>query len=172
MRDIKEHGRYIDDKHRKTRWLLEGSEDGESFFIIEDKRCADTDLAHDLVVREEGISVRYVRLTVTEMPFGQNACVCGLRIFGVSDRAAPQAARVERIERSLDGRDVHVAWSGDAMGYNVLWGHAPNKLYHCKQVLSKSQTKIGALVAGQKYWLRVDSFNEGGVTEGVPMPLE
>lgn len=171
MRDVKAYGRYIDKEHRKTRWLLEGSTDGENFFIIEDKRHADTDLAHDLVVREEGMLIRFVRLTVMEMPFGQNACVSGLRIFGVSNISVPHIVRLVRIERSSDGRDVYVEWTGDAMGYNVLWGHAPDKLYHCKQVLSKKQTSIGALVAGQKYWLRIDSFNEGGMTEGVPMPM-
>ena len=37
-----------------TRWKLEGSLDGNTYFMIEDKSEAETDLPHDLVVREQG----------------------------------------------------------------------------------------------------------------------
>ena len=48
--------RFIDSAPHVTRWKLLGSLDGENFTVIEDKSQADTDLTHDLVVREEGIA--------------------------------------------------------------------------------------------------------------------
>ena len=47
-----------------------GSLDGNTYFMIEDKSEAETDLPHDLVVREQGIRVRYLRLTIVEIPYG------------------------------------------------------------------------------------------------------
>lgn len=52
-----------------------------------------------------------------------------------------------------------------AVGYNILWGHAPDKLYHSYMIFGTTQ-RIGALVKGQEYYVRVDAFNENGITEG------
>jgi hypothetical protein len=51
------------------------------------------------------------------------------------------------------------------MGYNVLWGFEADKLYHSYLVFD-TQVKIGGLVKDQPVYLRVDSFNESGITEG------
>ena len=56
--------RYIEEQKHVTRWKLEGSLDGNTYFMIEDKSEAESDLPHDLVVREQGIRVRYLRLTI------------------------------------------------------------------------------------------------------------
>lgn len=56
------------------------------------------------------------------------------------------------------------------MGYNILWGHAPEKLYHSYMVFGNTK-KVGALVKGQDYWVRVDAFNESGITEGTVKKL-
>ena len=52
-----------------------------------------------------------------------------------------------------------------ATGYNVLWGHAPGKLYHSRLCYDR-KVRIGALVEGQDYYVRVDAFNESGITHG------
>lgn len=156
--------RWIDEVPQKTRWLLEGSLDGETYFTIEDKRETDTDLPHDLVVIEEGRTMRYVRLTVTELPYGQTACVSGLRIFGIGDAPLPaQTANVQAVLRTPI--DLDVTWTGDAAGYVVQWGFAPDKLYHSYMVF-EPQVSIGGLVRGQALYVRVDAFNASGITEG------
>ena len=48
--------RYIEERDLVTRWKLEGSVDGENWFVIEDKSDATTDLSHDFIVREEGFA--------------------------------------------------------------------------------------------------------------------
>lgn len=49
---------------------------------------------------------------------------------------------------------------------NILWGYAPDKLYHSCLVYGKTSQKIGALVKGEPVYVRVDTFNEVGITEG------
>lgn len=156
--------RWIDERHQPTRWILEGSLDGESWFMVEDKSEADTDLSHDLVVREDGLRARYLQLTVISLPYGQAACVSGLRVFGLGRGEKPGEAQEVRAQL-VEDLDCLVSWRGNATGYNVLWGYAPEKLYHSHLVFSE-QVNIGSLVKGQSLYIRVDSFNENGITEG------
>ena len=158
--------RWIDETPQPTRWKLEGSLDGKDYFAIEDKSNVDTDLPHDLVVREVGLQARYLRLTVVSLPYGQAACVSGLRVFGLGAGEKPAAAS-NIIVRQESPLDLAVEWQGDAntVGYVVQWGHAPEKLYHSRMAFAPCAA-IGALVAGQPVYLRVDSFNENGITHG------
>ena len=156
--------RWIDEKHQPTRWKLEGSADGEEYFIIQDKSDTDTDLPHDLVVLEEGIQVRYLRLTVESLPYGQAACVSGLRVFGLGN--GPRPVKVSDVNTVHSGDlDLYINWRGNAVGYVVEWGYTPEKLYHSYQVFTDS-VHIGGLVKGQEVYVRIDSFNESGITVG------
>jgi hypothetical protein len=162
--------RWIDEKPQSTRWRLDGSVDGEKYFVIEDKSTVDTDLPHDLVVREGGFKARHIKLTVVSLPYSQAACVSGLRVFGLGHGTPPRPARDVTVVRKGD-MDIAVSWDGDGSGYEVLWGFAPDKLYHSYQVLKRS-AHIGGLVKGQPVYLRVDSFNESGITKGAVTSLQ
>ncbi len=76
------------------------------------------------------------------------------------------------MHRSDDRLDllVDIENTGDSTGYNILWGHAEDKLYHSYQVYkddgAQTHKRIGALVKGQDYFVRVDAFNENGITHG------
>ena len=156
--------RYIEERALKTRWILEGAEDGEVYEVLADKSQADTDLTHDLIVWEEGKHLRYLKLTVKEVPYGQQPCISGLRVFGIQQKEKPEIPEftAERIG-DLD-MNVKIQGSG-ALGYNILWGENPQKLYHSYMVFHPEQ-RIGALIKGRDYWVRVDAFNEAGITEG------
>ena len=158
--------RYIDTRPHCTRWILEASRDDRNYFIVEDKSNATTDLPHDLVVREDGFYARYIKLTVIELPFNQPATVSGLRVFGKANKKPPiKAVNVQA--KKLNDFDMEVSFKApNAIGCNILWGHAPNKLYHCYTVYGENRKTIRALVKGQKYFVRVDTFNEGGITHG------
>lgn len=65
----------------------------------------------------------------------------------------------------------------DAIGYNILWGHQEDKLYHSYQIYRDAndvknqkdamiEKRIGALVKEHNYFVRVDSYNENGITKG------
>ena len=132
--------------------------------MIEDKSEADTDLPHDLVVREDGFQARFLKLTVMEVPYGQPPCISGFRIFGVGDGKKPAIPEFKAYREN--DLDMMVKIKGtDAVGYNILWGSKPDKLYHSYMIFGKEQL-IGALVKGKEYFVRVDAFNENGITGG------
>ena len=59
------------------------------------------------------------------------------------------------------------------MGYEVLWGHRPDKLYHSYRVFARTQLEVRALMADtERYYVRVDAFNENGITEGEVVCVE
>lgn len=158
--------RYIESAEYTTRYLLEGSLDGETFFVIEDKTNADTDYSHDFLVRENGIQIRYLKLSKMEVPYQQIPCISGLRVFGIElGRKCAQPDYSVCRTNPLDMEIEIETPSDDVVGYNVVWGHAKDKLYHSWMTFDR-KVKIPALVAGQSYYVRVDAFNESGVTEG------
>lgn len=159
-------GRYIEERPFTTEWLLEVSRDGEEWSVLEDKRGAGTDLPHDLTVKPEGVGARYVRLTVTRTAYDAPVCISGLRVFGKGCGDVPaQAAEVKAVR--TDGMTMQVSWQGNAVGYEVLWGHAPEKLYHNYRVFARTELEVRALMAGVgRYFVRVDAFNENGIAQG------
>ena len=164
--------RYIEERDLFTRWKLEGSEDGDNWFLIEDKSAAETDLSHDLIVREEGFAARFLRLSEISVPYGQNPCVSGLRVFGLGRGEKPRYPRyaAERIE-DLDMM-VDISDQPDALGWNILFGESPEKLYHSYMVFAAGPRRVGALIKGREYYVRVDVFNENGITQGVCIKLQ
>lgn len=175
--------RYIEERDLCTRWKLEGSLNGNDYFVIEDKSSVTTDLPHDFIVREEGIVVRFVRLTIVEIPYDVTPCISGLRVFGIGVGEKPRVPGFE-VRRSEDRLDLLVTIEGteDAVGYNILWGHEEDKLYHSYQIYrdfddvrehrpATMEKRIGALVKSQDYYVRVDAYNESGITKGVVKKL-
>ena len=161
--------RWIDLTEHHTRWMLDTSADGVQWAIFADKRQAKSDLSHDLVLSEQGIQARFVRLTVMEVPFGAAPCVSGLRIFGKGngDKPAQADAQIKRVS-DLDFT-VSAARNSSVMGYNILWGYDADHLYHSYLIMGNEIVgkKISALIQGQGCFVRVDTFNENGITAGV-----
>ena len=93
--------RYIEERDLATQWRLTGSADGKDWFVIEDKSDVQTDLTHDLILREEGIRVRFLRLSDMAVPYGQQPCISGLRVFGLGQGEKP-AAPVFTVRREND----------------------------------------------------------------------
>ena len=164
--------RAIDLGSHPTTWLLEASFDGDGWFVVDDRHdisdqtCA---CSHPFLIHEEGFKARYLRLTVEQMPFDQPACVSGIRVFGhgPEDEVEPDSVQGVSVTRD-SAMDMTVSWSHDdaAVGHNVLWGHAPDKLYHSRMVFDADSQSIGALIAGQRVFVRVDAFNQSGIVHG------
>jgi len=164
--------RHIEERDLQTQWRLEGSADGESWFVIEDKSDARTDLSHDLVLREDGFKAKLIRLTNMAVPYAQSPCVSGLRIFGRGHGAKPDTPSFTAARTSALDMAVTIRAQENTLGYNVLFGSAPDKLYHSYMVFSAGEKRIGALVKDAQYFVRVDAFNESGIMEGRCISLE
>jgi hypothetical protein len=164
--------RHIEERDLQTQWRLEGSADGASWFVIEDKSDARTDLSHDLVLREDGFKARLIRLTNIAVPYAQSPCVSGLRVFGRGYGAKPEIPSFSAAQTGELDMAVTIREQENTLGYNILFGSAPDKLYHSYMVFSAGEKRIGALVKGCHYFVRVDAFNESGITEGRCISLE
>ncbi len=155
--------RHIELTPQISHYTLEISEDGDSWRILEQvaRECSNGYYEYP-----EGIAARYVRLTGGALPYGQPLRICGLRVFGngCGEKPAPAKASARRLG-DLDGQ---VEWDPipGAQGCNVRYGIAPDKLYQSWLVYGANEVKLSTLIKGQRYFVRVDSFNENGVTPG------
>jgi hypothetical protein len=75
-------------------------------------------------------------------------------------------------ERSGDlDMNVTITPQSDTLGFNILFGASPEKLYHSDMVFAPGTQRVGALIRGRDYYVRVDAFNENGITQGEVIPL-
>ncbi|QTE67957.1 family 43 glycosylhydrolase [Clostridiales bacterium] len=163
--------RYIEERDLTTQWKLTGSTDGKAWFVITDKSDAQTDLSHDLILREEGFRVRFLRLSDISVPYGRQPCISGLRVFGLEHGEKP-AVPVFTARRDSDlDMTVSIQPQDHTLGYNILFGNSPEKLYHSYMVFQTGEKRVGALIKGRDYFVRVDAFNESGITEGTCIQL-
>lgn len=166
-------GRYVDSgKELRTRYLLEGSVDGESWMVLADMRQADTDRSHPYHVLPEDKTLRYIRLTCEETPYNSALSISGLRVFGHGNGTLP--TQVTDCSAAMeDPMTCRLTWSKveNATGYHVRFGIAPDKLYAGYQVYGQEEACLTTLNAGKNYWYAIDTFNENGITEGAVNPI-
>ncbi len=158
------YSRYIDDKNHPYRYKLLASVDDKTYQIISDYEQIDRLYPHDFIHLEEGIKARYLKLIIYQMPFNEKACLSGIRVFGKINKDLPVAPDYEVIRTS--DFDAKIIIKSESLGYNVLWGTNQNKLYHSTYTYQKEIT-IGALVKDENYYIRVDAFNESGITKSI-----
>jgi len=149
------------------QYLLEYSTDNKTWKTLVDKTQNKTDVPQDYIELKTPVKARYVRLTNYKVPDGTFA-LAGLRIFGVADVQAPATVESINIKRQDNDRCVaKLDWtkSNGAIGYNIRYGIAKDKLYHTYQVLGTNSLTISSLNSFQKYFFTIDAFNEKGVTK-------
>ncbi|MFK4788610.1 family 43 glycosylhydrolase [Microbacterium sp. ZW T5_56] len=153
---------------RPTQFQVESSADEKSWQTVLE---VDQDRPHALAVLDSPRDARYVRVTAGRLPFEAPFAVSGLRVFGRADIPLPEAAVVSA---SRTGElTALIGWqpARGAGGYVVRYGSAADKLYHSWQVLDGTELDLRALNAGVEYWVRVDSYNGAGISEGKVMPI-
>ena len=74
----------------------------------------------------------------------------------------------------VDALDGKISWQHieNAQGCNVRYGIAPDKLYQSWLVYDADEVTLSTLMAGQTYYVCVDSFNENGITTGKIIKME
>lgn len=163
----KQNYRSISGEHHTTSFVLEAAGENGGFEIIWDTRKDNTDLSHNFQVWEDGIKYRYVRISNMSLPYQQNPCISGIRVFGHGGGELPQQSENVDIKllsaEPMEATDMEVCFvCDDCTGANILWGYAENKLYHSYMIFGKTTQVIRALVKNQPVFVRVDTFNENG----------
>jgi len=150
------------------QYLLEYSNDNKTWKLLVDKTLNKTDVPHDYIQLERPLLARYIRVTNYHVPDGTFA-VSDLRVFGKGVGVIPEKVNDFMITRNqLDKREVKLEWkkNPDAVGYNIRYGEAKNKLYHNYQVLDKEALTIRSLNSNRHYYFTIDAFNEAGIRKG------
>ena len=161
--------RRIETRPQLSHYRVETSLDGEAWTLREDvaRECSNGYYAY-----ADGIRARYIRVMGGELPYGQTLRISGLRVFGNGAGARPAAAKAAAVR--VDALDGKISWQhlDNAQGCNVRYGTAPDKLYHSWLVYGEDEVTLSTLMAGQTYYICVDSFNENGITEGDVVKME
>lgn len=161
-------GRYVGSgKQLRTRYLLEGSLDGENWTTLVDARTTEDDRSHPYHVLAQDTQLRFVRITCEETPYNSLVSISGLRVFGIGNGEKPQRVAGGHAVME-DPMTCRLTWdkAEGATGYNVRFGIAPDKLYASYQVYGSEEAFITTLNAGETYYYAIDAYNENGVTEG------
>lgn len=147
------------------RYVIVGSSDGRRWDTLVDRSHSFKDAPNDYVELGEPRTVRYVRFQNIHVPTPHLA-ISDLRVFGAGGGKAPAAVRNLAVNRLADRRDAMIRWEGQkgAQGYNVLWGIAPDKLYHSWMVYDQNELLLKSLNTDQAYYFAVEAFNENGVS--------
>jgi hypothetical protein len=98
-----------------------------------------------------------------------NLAVSDIRVFGNGGGNTPETPKNLEAKRDTDERNAFIKWEKveGAVGYNILWGIAPDKLYQTYQIWADepSEKEIRALNVGVKYYFAIEAFNENGVSK-------
>ena len=154
------------------RYLIEGSEDGQTWHVLVNRQSSYKDVPNDYVELGEPIRVRHVRYKNIHVPT-PNLSISGLRVFGIGECKKPNEVKSLTVERDTDRRDALIKWSEqqDVQGYNVRWGVAPDKLYNSWMVYGDNELEIKGLNIDQSYFFTVEAFNENGISERAPIKI-
>ncbi|TAG22831.1 MAG: coagulation factor 5/8 type domain protein [Cytophagia bacterium] len=156
------------DSSVKTQFEIYGSLDNQNWQLLADLSQEQKDRPCAYVELAKPVRARWVRYkhVYTKAP---NLAISALRVFGNGLGAAPQTPSNLTAQRDKDERNALVKWHkvAGAVGYNVLWGIAKDKLYQTYQVWSDAPNvlELRALSVGQSYYVAIEAFNESGVSQ-------
>ena len=148
------------------KYIVEGSEDGETWRVLVDRSGNTEDRIYELCATPDAERTRYLRVTnKTDFEVGQFS-VSELRAFGRAEGKVPNAVENFKVARQDDRRRLVMSWSPqqDAVGYVVRWGATKDRINHASRVYGTS-ADYGCFDAEQTYYVTVQAFNEVGYGE-------
>lgn len=159
---------FATDERVYTTFRLLGSRDGTKWDVLADLSDERRDRPCAYVQLTKPAQVRYVRYEHGHVA-SPNLAVADLRVFGNGAGPAPATPEGLTARRDADARNAFLSWSPvpGAVGYNVRWGNAPDRLFQNWQVFSDRGTEleIRALTVDQPYWFALEAFDENGVSK-------
>jgi hypothetical protein len=158
---------FVNDSTVYTRFRIRGSADGRKWRLLADLSRETRDRPNAYIELPAAVKARYIRYEHVYVA-APNLAISDLRVFGNGAGSAPPTPRGLGVRRASDPRNAFITWERvpEAVGYNLLWGIAPNKLYQTYQVFAdRADTlELRALTVGQGYYFAVEAFNQNGVS--------
>jgi xylan 1,4-beta-xylosidase len=141
------------------------SDDNQNWTLVVDKSKSDKDAPHDYLELTKPIEARYVKMVNIHNASGLFA-VSDFRVFGNGLSEKPKLVTGFKVDRSVaDSRNAMINWDAqpDAVGYNIYYGIAPDKLYNSIMVYEGSSYDFRGLDKGTGYYFAIEAFNENGI---------
>ena len=148
------------------QYRILASEDGQHWTLVVDKSDNDRDVPHDYIELRETLNTRYLRIENVHMPSGGYFCLSEVRVFGLAQGDLPTPVKRFSVNRDKqDPRNAIITWAPvkEAYGYNIYFGTAPDKLYHCITVNGDTQYDLRGLDLGTDYYFAIEALAESGV---------
>lgn len=159
-------GRYGDAPDIYTEFTLEHSLDGKRWQPLAATGPDKRDRPNAYFQLPSPVGARYVRYVHGHVG-AKHLAISDLRVFGDAGGPGPRAPAQVKADRT-EPRTMTVSWRRvpGAVGYNVRWGVAPDRLNLTYQVFAERGTTLDvrALNAGVGYHVAVEAFNESGVS--------
>lgn len=149
------------------QYRIYSSVDGKAWTKIVDNTNEKRDRPNAYEELAKPVKARYIKFENIHVPM-PNLAISDIRIFGKGTGKAPVTPQGLIVTRQKDDRNADIIWQKvpDAVGYNILWGIAPDKLYQTYHIWrdAPSILELRALTVGQKYYFAIEAFNENGVS--------
>ena len=150
-----------------TQFKLFASLNNKDWTLIADLSKQKHDRPNAYIELTKPIKARFIKYEHGYVA-SRNLAISDFRVFGNGESSLPTKPTGVAVKRDVDERNAFISWNvvPNVVGYNVLWGIAPDKLYETFQIWADEPTKLElrALTLGQKYFFRVEAFNENGVS--------
>lgn len=161
-------GRYGDAPDIVTQFRLQGSADGKQWTMLADLSRETRDRADAYVELDHPARIRFVRYVHVHTG-AHTLAIADLRVFGNADGPLPHAPELVSARRLPDTRDAKIRWKPvpGAVGYNVRWGLAADRLHETYQRFADQPTQLTlrSLNTGVRYVVAIEAFDEHGVSK-------
>jgi len=161
-------GVFASDSTVYTRFRAYASSDGKAWELVADLGKEKRDRPNAYVELPKPVWARYIRYEHGYVA-SRNLAISDLRVFGNGGGEPPATPTDLSARRDRDPRNAFIRWTRvpGAVGYNVLWGVARDKLYQTYQRFADQGTtlELRALTVGQDYHVAIEAFDENGVSK-------
>jgi hypothetical protein len=158
---------FASDSSVYTQFRLHHSRDGKNWQTMADLTTERRDRPNAYIELPEPVRTRYIRYEHVHVAT-PNLAISDIRVFGNADGRPPRTPSGLAVRRDVDPRNAFVTWRAvpGVVGYNILWGIGPRKLYQTYQVFADGDEalEIRAFTAGQEYYFAIEAFDEVGVS--------
>ena len=158
---------FASDESVYTQFKLYESQDGKVWNMIADLTNEKRDRPNAYIELQQPVKTRFIKYEHVYVA-AANLAISDIRVFGNGFGKAPATPQKLSVSRETDQRNATISWEKvkGAVGYNILWGIAGDKLYQTYQVWADggNTLQLRALNVGQNYFFAIEAFNENGVS--------